>query len=77
MLPGFTTEQVQRLPNLIETYKLGYEKLSGNKHWVLDSWASHHMIENLTPSQIGNVDAIPVELQDGMLRLANYKEQLI
>lgn len=55
---------------LVETSKPGYEKLSGNDIWIIDFEASRHMTGNLNAlANLENVDAIPIELPDGMLRL--------
>ena len=41
VIPGLTAEQVHHLMSLIETPKLGYEKLSGMNNWILDSGVSY------------------------------------
>jgi len=46
-LTVFTAEQIQKLLSLIEMSKSGYEKLSGNEKWILDSGASRHRTGNL------------------------------
>ena len=39
---------MQRLMSLIDTLKNGYEKLSGELTWMLDSAASKHMIGDVS-----------------------------
>ena len=44
---GLSSEQVERLPSLIDTPKLDYERLSGEASWMLDTGASAHMVGNV------------------------------
>lgn len=43
MVPGFAAKQVQRILNLIDTQKLGREKLQGKMEWLYDTGGSCHM----------------------------------
>ena len=67
-LPGFTTEQVQRLMSLLETPTSGIEKLSGNPKppWLIDSGASTHMTREVgLLFNIEKIDPVIIDLPNG------------
>jgi len=72
--PWFTSEQVQRLPSLIEPSDSGYEKLQGKPTWIVDSRASRHMTGDLQALwDKKNVPPIPVNLPNGTTVMANVE----
>ena len=71
-VPGFTTEQVQHIFNLIETPKEGYEKLLGNVRWLFNSGASCHMIRIYEVLEnVRSTNSVVVGQQDRNQVLAN------
>jgi len=73
-LPGLTSEQLQNLLSLIEPSKSGYERLSGNATWILDTGASCQMTGNLNGlSKLELINPIPVELPDAVFRMASLQ----
>lgn len=85
-LPGFSTEQMQRLVALLEPLPSTLESLVGKTPslvipWLIDSGASHHMtgcldvfstIRNNTPSLVGLPDGLQTNaVKEGSVSLAH------
>ncbi|XP_056691695.1 uncharacterized protein [Spinacia oleracea] len=65
-LPGFSTDQLQRLKCLLEASPPS-DKLHGKIEWLLDSGASHHMTANLESLfYCVDITPSPVSLPDGV-----------
>ena len=74
VIPGLSPKQVQRLLSLIHVPNGGYEKLSGNVSWLIDSRASSHMtcrLENL--NEVTTICPIPISLPNGTHTLSRKK----
>jgi len=56
-VPGLSFDQVQWLLSLIDGLGIGYEKLSGNVSWMLNSGASSRMVGDAT--SLEKVEQIP------------------
>ena len=73
-LPGFTTEQVQRLISLLETPASGTEKLSGNPKppWRINSRASTHMTgEDSSLFNIEKIGPVIIDLPNGQKNIVD------
>jgi len=73
-IPELSSEQIQRLLILIDGPGNGYEKLSGNVNWMLDSGALSHM--DCDATMLNKVEQIPlvaIGLPNGTYTMA--KEQ--
>lgn len=79
-LPGFTTEQVQRLMSLLEAPTSGTEKLSGNPKppWLIESGASTHMTGEVSSLfNIEKVDPVIIDIPNGQRTIADKQGTIV
>ena len=77
-IPGLTAAQTQRLLSLIEPTKPGYEQISGKPTWIFDTGASCRMTGNLGfLSKVEAIEPVPVELPDGVFRIAKLQGTMV
>jgi len=77
-VPGLTQDQLQKLLSLIESPKPGFDKISGNKHWMFDSGASCHMTGDLNLIQeIKKIDSVAIGLPNGTHTLAGQEGSVV
>ena len=77
-IQGLTAEQMKRLLSLIEPTKPGYEQLSGKPTWIFDTGASCHITGNLGfLSKVEAIEPVPVELPDGVFRIAKLQGTMV
>ena len=70
-IPGLSSEQTQRLLSLIDGPAGGYEKLSGNVSWMLDSGASSHMAGDVTLlNKVEKIPPVAIGLPNGTYTMA-------
>lgn len=74
-MPGLTSDQMQRLVQMLEPSPPGNDTLAGtsssSRDWLIDSGASHHMTGHLSLfSTSRDIQPSPVGLPDGLQTLA-------
>ena len=71
-IPGLSSDQIQRLLSLIDGPTIGYEKISGNVNWMLDSGASTHMAGDITLlNNVAKFSLVTIGLPNGTYTMAS------
>jgi len=71
---GLTREQIPKLLSLIDTPKVGLEKLEGTVSWMLDRRASCHMADDVSMmDKIEKIAPIAIRLPNGMHTVASER----
>ena len=70
-IPGLSSAQTQCLLSLIDGPADGYERLSGNVNWMLDSGASSHMAGDVALlNKVEKIPLVAIGLPNGTFTMA-------
>ena len=77
VIPGLSSDQVQRLVSLIDAPWPGFEQLSGKNLWLLDSRALCHMVGDMSLlREIKKIPHMGIGLPNKVYTMASEKESI-